>query len=239
MSATAVPLRLPVAVDACLFDLDGVLTDTAALHAEAWKETFDELLQGRSEPFVPFDLRHDYAHTVDGKERSDGVRAFLASRQIVLPDAEVIAIGDRKNARVLQLIHERGVSPFDDAVRFVAAARSAGLATAVVSSSTNCRDVLEAAGIDGLFDVRVDACVAAERGLRGKPAPDMFVAAAELLGVAPAQAAVFEDALVGVAAGHAGGFGLVVGVARSLSPALLRAQGADVVVADLTELLSC
>jgi beta-phosphoglucomutase family hydrolase len=238
--------RLPTAVRACLFDLDGVLTKTAVVHAAAWKEMFDAFLRSRPEPFVPFDAVHDYDSYVDGKTRSDGVRSFLESRGIVLadggpddpPDAETVhGLGNRKNALVLELIRHQGVEPYEDAVQFVHAVRAAGLSTAVVSSSANCREVVHAAGMDGLFDTRVDALVAAELGLAGKPAPDTFIAAARLLGVAPAAAAVFEDALAGVEAGHAGGFALVVGVDRVGQADALRAHGADVVVQALTELL--
>jgi beta-phosphoglucomutase family hydrolase len=239
-------LRLPSTVTACLFDLDGVLTDTAALHAEAWKRTFDAFLGARGQPFEPFDLDHDYATYVDGKQRSDGVRAFLAARGIELPEGAsgdpptaltVHGLGNRKNALVLRLLHVRGVTPFPDAVRFVRAVRATGLATAVVSASANCAAVLEAASLSPFIDTRVDAVVASERALRGKPAPDMYIAAARLLGRAPAEAAVFEDALAGVEAGRAGGFHPVVGVARRLAPDLLREHGADVVVRELTELL--
>lgn len=219
-------------IAADLFDLDGVLTDTASLHALAWKQTFDALVD------EPFDLVHDYARYVDGRERNDGVRTFLASRGVDLPDEEVRAIGDRKNALVLQLIHERGVTPFPDALAFVRSARARGLATAVVSSSTNCRDVLEAAGIASLFDARVDALDARALGLAGKPAPDMFLAAAFRLGVDPGEAVVFEDAIAGVEAGHAGHFACVVGVARTVAPEVLLEHGADVVVFELTELLA-
>ena len=212
-------------IAADLFDLDGVLTDTASLHALAWKQTFDALVD------EPFDLVHDYARYVDGRERNDGVRTFLASRGVDLPDEEVRAIGDRKNALVLQLIHERGVTPFPDALAFVRSARARGLATAVVSSSTNCRDVLEAAGIASLFDARA-------LGLAGKPAPDMFLAAAFRLGVDPGEAVVFEDAIAGVEAGHAGHFACVVGVARTVAPEVLLEHGADVVVFELTALLA-
>ena len=219
-------------IAADLFDLDGVLTDTASLHALAWKQTFDAIVD------EPFDLTHDYARYVDGRERNDGVRTFLASRGIDVPDEDVRAIGDRKNALVLQLIHERGVTPFPDALAFVRSARARGLATAVVSSSTNCRDVLEAAGIASLVDGRVDALDAHALGLAGKPAPDMFLAAAFRLGVDPGEAVVFEDAIAGVEAGHAGHFACVVGVARTVAPDVLLEHGADVVVFELTELLA-
>ncbi|HET6944649.1 MAG TPA: beta-phosphoglucomutase family hydrolase [Gaiellaceae bacterium] len=239
-------LRLPTQVRACLFDLDGVLTKTAVVHAAAWKEMFDAFLRARPEPFVPFDAGHDYDTYVDGKTRSDGVRSFLESRGIVLPegapddptDAETVrGLGNRKNALVLELIRRQGVEPYEDAEQFVRAVRAAGLSTAVVSSSANCREVVHAAGLDGLFDVRVDALVAAEQGLAGKPAPDTYLAAARMLGVGPASSAVFEDALAGVEAGRAGGFALVVGVDRVGQADALRAHGADVVVQALTQLL--
>jgi beta-phosphoglucomutase family hydrolase len=238
---------LPPAVEACLFDLDGVLTKTAIVHAAAWKEMFDAFLGGRPGPFAPFDSAHDYDRYVDGKTRSDGVRSFLESRRIVLPegglddppDAETVhGLGNRKNALVLELIRQQGVEPYADALEFVRSVRGAGIATAVVSSSANCREVVRAAGIDDLFDVRVDALLAAERGLAGKPAPDMFVEAARLLETTPATAAVFEDALAGVEAGRAGGFALVVGVDRVGQAEALRTHGADVVVRELTELLA-
>ncbi len=242
--------RLPPAIRACLFDLDGVLTQTAKVHAAAWKQMFDEYLRDRAartgEPFVPFDAGHDYDEYVDGKPRADGVRSFLAARGIALPegsphdppDAETIAgLGTRKNELVLALIHRDGVEPYEGSVRFAEAARAAGLRRAVVSSSTNCRDVLVAAGIEELLEVRIDGVVAEQQGLRGKPAPDTFLAGARALGVEPEAAAVFEDALAGVEAGRAGGFGLVVGVDRAGQADALRAHGADVVVSDLAELL--
>jgi beta-phosphoglucomutase family hydrolase len=239
-------LRLPTEVRACLFDLDGVLTKTAVVHAAAWKEMFDAFLRARPEPFVPFDAVHDYDTYVDGKTRSDGVRSFLESRGIVLPEgapddptgAETVrGLGNRKNALVLELIRRQGVEPYEDAEQFVRAVRAAGLTTAVVSSSANCREVVHAAGLDDLFDVRVDALVAADQGLAGKPAPDTYLAAARMLGAGPASAAVFEDALAGVEAGRAGGFALVVGVDRVGQADALHAHGADVVVQALTELL--
>ncbi|MBD0328685.1 MAG: beta-phosphoglucomutase family hydrolase [Thermoleophilia bacterium] len=241
---------LPDHITACLFDLDGVLTATARVHAAAWKEMFDAYLRERSqrtdEPFRPFELPGDYAAHVDGKLRQDGVRSFLASRGIVLPDgspddppaAETVhGLGNRKNELVLELIERDGVEVYAGSVRFVEAARDAGLRRAVVSASRNTRAVLAAAGIEELFEARVDGVVAGERGLRGKPAPDTFLAAAEELGVEPARAAVFEDALAGVEAGRAAPFGWVVGVDRAGHGDALRARGADVVVADLSELL--
>jgi beta-phosphoglucomutase family hydrolase len=243
-------LQLPRAVRACLFDLDGVLTDTASVHAEAWKEMFDAFLRNRAERegsrLAPFDPMRDYVEFIDGKERFEGVRSFLASRGIELPegshddptDADSVGgMGNRKNELALAMIHRRGVRAYEGSVRFVHAAREAGLRRAVVSASANCREVLEAAGIADLFEARVDAVVAAGEHLRGKPAPDMFLAAAQLLDVRPGEAAVFEDALAGVAAGRSGRFGFVVGVDRVGQADALREHGADVVVTDLAELL--
>ncbi|HTC71615.1 MAG TPA: beta-phosphoglucomutase family hydrolase [Solirubrobacteraceae bacterium] len=243
-------LGLPDGVTACLFDLDGVLTQTAKVHAAAWKQMFDEYLQARAErtgeQFVAFDPVRDYDEYVDGKPRYEGVRSFLSSRAIELPeggpedasDAETAhALGDRKNRIVLELIRKDGVEPYEGSVRYVHAARDAGLRRAVVSSSTNCRDVLHAAGIADLFEAVVDGVVAAREHLRGKPAPDTFLAGARALGVEPAQAAVFEDALAGVEAGHAGHFGVVVGVDRVGQADALKHHGADVVVRDLAELV--
>ena len=241
---------LPDGIRACLFDLDGVLTDTARIHAAAWKEMFDGYLRDRArrlgESFVPFDIAVDYVRYVDGKPRADGTRAFLESRHIEVPEgtpddppeAETVqGLGRRKNDIVLRMIRDEGVQPYEGSVRYVRAVRAAGLRTAVVSSSTNCHDVLIAAGIDDLFNVRIDGYVAKREHLNGKPAPDTFLAGARALGVAPAEGAVFEDALAGVAAGRAGRFGLVVGVDRVGQADALRANGADVVVSDLAELL--
>jgi len=243
-------LGLPDAIRACLFDLDGVLTQTAKVHAAAWKEMFDQFLRDRAartgEPFVPFDPVHDYDKYVDGLPRYDGVRSFLASRRIALPEGEpndppaaetIAGLGNRKNELVLRMIREQGVQTYEGSVRYVHAVRAAGLRRAVVSSSANARDVLEAAGIADLFDERVDGVVLEREHLRGKPAPDTFVFAARALGVEAGQAAVFEDALAGVAAGRAGGFGFVVGVDRVGQAEALREHGADVVVRDLAELL--
>ncbi|MFJ9930397.1 haloacid dehalogenase superfamily, subfamily IA, variant 3 with third motif having DD or ED/beta-phosphoglucomutase family hydrolase [Streptomyces misionensis] len=242
--------RLPSHVRACLFDLDGVLTQTATVHAAAWKEMFDAYLRERAAregtPFVPFDATRDYDAYVDGRPREDGVRTFLAARGVRLPegtpedppDAETVhGLGTRKNELVLRRIREDGVRPYEGSVRFLHAVREAGLRCAVVSSSANARDVLAAAGIGDLFDERIDGVVAHERELRGKPAPDTYLEAARALAVEPAAAAVFEDALAGVEAGRAGGFGLVVGVDRVGQADELRAHGADVVVRDLAELL--
>ena len=243
-------LGLPDGVDTCLFDLDGVLTKTAKVHAAAWKEMFDVYLRRRAQrqgaEFVPFDPVADYDRYVDGKPRYEGVQSFLESRGIGLPrgepsdppDAETVdGLGNRKNEIVLRLIRERGVEAYEGSVRYLRAARDAGLRRAVVSSSTNCRDVLAAAGIEELFEVRIDGVVAEREHLRGKPAPDTFLAAAQRLDAAPAAAVVFEDALAGVEAGRAGDFGCVVGVDRTGQADALREHGADVVVSDLAELL--
>jgi beta-phosphoglucomutase family hydrolase len=235
-------LGLPDQVRACLFDLDGVLTKTAEVHAAAWKEMFDAYLRERAaktgEKFEPFDDVADYDEYVDGKPRVEGVKSFLASRGIDLPVEQLEELGNRKNEIVLRLIREHGVEPYEGSVRYVQAAKDAGLRRAVVSSSTNCRDVLVAAGIEDLFEVRIDGIVAEREHLRGKPAPDTFLAGARALNVDPVEAAVFEDALAGVAAGRAGGFGCVVGVDRVGQADALRVRGADIVVSDLSELLA-
>jgi beta-phosphoglucomutase family hydrolase len=243
-------LGLPDGVRGCLFDLDGVLTRTAEVHAAAWKEMFDGYLRERTarsgEQFVAFDPVGDYDEYVDGKPRYEGVRSFLDARGIHLPrgepsdaaDAETIdGLGNRKNEIVLRLIRQQGVEAYEGSVRYVRAAREAGLRRAVVSSSTNCRDVLIAAGIEDLFEQRIDGAVAEREHLKGKPAPDTFLAGARALGIEPDQAAVFEDALAGVAAGRAGGFACVVGVDRADQAEGLREHGADVVVSDLADLL--
>lgn len=239
-------MRVPDRIAALLFDLDGVLTKTAKVHAAAWKELFDAFLapRGDTEPFSPA----DYAAYVDGRLRQDGVRTFLASRGITLsegmpddpPDAETVhGLGNRKNIRLRELLERDGVERYEGSVQFLQAASAAGYPTGVVSASRNCRQVLEAADIADLFDVRVDGEVAAERSLRGKPAPDTFLAAADALGVEPSNAAVIEDAVSGVEAGRAGRFGWVVGVNRvgPTQAEALRRHGADVVVDDLAELL--
>jgi beta-phosphoglucomutase family hydrolase len=248
--ADARRLGLPPEIQACLFDLDGVLTDTARVHAAAWKQMFDEFLRTRAErtgeSFVPFDLVKDYDEYVDGKPRYDGVRSFLVARGIELPEGEssdppsaesVHGLGNRKNELVLGLIERGGVEAYPGSVRYVQAVREAGLRRAVVSSSANTRQVLKAAGIAELFEEVVDGVVADREHLKGKPAPDTFLAAARKLGLEPAAAAVFEDALAGVAAGRAGRFGFVVGVDRAGQAKALREHGADVVVSDLAELL--
>jgi beta-phosphoglucomutase family hydrolase len=232
---------VPAGITTCLFDLDGVLTRTAKIHAQAWKSMFDDFLRDwaerSGEPFQEFDRPTDYDEYVDGKPRLDGVRSFLAAREIELPPDEVTALGLRKNDLVMELIRTQGVEVFESSVRFVEAARDLGLRRAVVSSSTNCREVLESAGIHELFEARVDGLVAEREGLSGKPAPDTFLAGARAVGVEPGAAAVFEDALAGVEAGRAGNFGWVVGVDRSGQADALRERGADVVVQDLGELL--
>ncbi len=241
---------MPTGVTACLFDLDGVLTQTAKVHSAAWKQMFDDYLRKRAqrtdEAFVPFDPINEYDQYVDGKPRDDGVRAFLASRGVELPEgdpddtpgAETIhGLGNRKNEIVLRLIHEQGVQPYEGSVRYVKAVQAAGLRRAVVSSSTNCRDVLAAAGIQDLFEEIIDGVVAKREHLHGKPAPDTFLAGARTLGVKPAEAVVFEDALAGVEAGRAGRFGFVVGVDRVGQAEALKAHGADLVVDDLAKLL--
>lgn len=229
---------LPDGITACLFDLDGVLTETAKVHAKAWKQTFDDELRRREGAgFTPFE-RQDYERYVDGKPRYDGVRSFMQSRGYQLSGEEVHRIGDTKNELVLRLIHADGVEAYPGSVRFVRAAIDAGLRRAVVSSSANCRDVLRGAGIEDLFEVRVDGVTIERERLAGKPAPDSYLAAARQLGVEPRQAAVFEDALAGVEAGRAGNFGYVVGVNRADQAEALRRHGADVVVDDLGELLA-
>jgi beta-phosphoglucomutase family hydrolase len=243
-------LGLPDEVRGCLFDLDGVLTQTAKVHDAAWKEMFDDFLRERArqtgQPFVPFDPVADYDEYVDGKPRADGTRSFLESRGIHLPEGSdddppsaqtVHGLGNRKNEIVLKKIREDGVEAYPGSVTYLRAVKAAGLPRAVVSSSANCHDVLVAAGIDDMFDARIDGVVAEQEHLRGKPAPDTYLAGAKALGLRPAAAAVFEDALAGVAAGRAGGFGFVVGVDRVGQAEALKEHGADVVVKDLAELL--
>jgi beta-phosphoglucomutase family hydrolase len=238
-------LGLPDGVTVCLFDLDGVLTDTASVHRAAWKQTFDPLLAARGQP--PF-TDEDYVRYVDGKPRSDGVRDFLASREIVLPegsaddgpDAETVyGVGNRKNALLVHRIHTDGVTVYEGSRRYLEAARDAGLRRAVVSSSANTADVLAVTGLDALVEGRVDGNTLIQQNLRGKPAPDSFLAGAKLFNAAPSAAAVYEDATAGVQAGRAGGFGIVIGVNRldDTHAQALREHGADTVVADLAELL--
>ncbi len=235
---------------AVLFDLDGVLTDTAKLHAAAWKRMFDTFLRRRAEAsgesLELFDIYDDYRRYVDGKPRYDGVRSFLASRGIELPEGEpsdppifetVVGLGNRKNELVVELIEIEGVEAFPGSVRLVEELRRRGIRTAVVSSSANAEAVLRSAGIAHLFDARVDGTIAQELGLPGKPAPDTFLEAARRLDVVAERAVVVEDALAGVEAGNAGGFGLVIGVDRLDQAEALRDHGADLVVTDLAELL--
>lgn len=249
-SSTLTALGLPDHIEACLFDLDGVLTQTAKVHCAAWAQTFNRYLSQRAartgEPYVPF-AGSDYARYVDGRQRYDGVRAFLASRGIALPEGSpddppsretVCGLGNAKNDLVLHLMAKDGVQPYPGSVRYLHACRQAGLRRAVVSASRNAKDVLRAARVAGLLEVVVDGTVAAERGLPGKPSPDTFLAAAECLGVPAERAAVFEDALAGVAAGRSGGFGYVVGVDRLGQSDRLLAAGASIVVNDLEQLLT-
>jgi beta-phosphoglucomutase family hydrolase len=246
----AATLGLPEGVRACLFDLDGVLTDTASVHRRAWKEMFDAYLSARAQRagdrFVPFDVDEDYESYVDGKKREDGVRSFLESRGITLPeggpdddaDAETVnGLGNRKNELFQQRLHSDGVDVFDGSRRYLEAVSAAGLRVAVVSSSANTREVLDITGLARFVEVRVDGVTMREEGIAGKPAPDSFLHAAQLLETPPDHAAVFEDALAGVAAGHAGHFGVVIGVDRVGHAEDLRHNGADVVVTDLAELL--
>jgi beta-phosphoglucomutase family hydrolase len=243
-------LGLPEGVRACLFDLDGVLTDTASVHRRAWKEMFDDYLRARAQStgdqFVPFDIGADYESYVDGKKREDGVRAFLESRGITIPEggpdddpaAETVhGLGKRKNELFQQTLHSDGVEVFDGSRRYLEAVCAAGLRVAVVSSSANTREVLDITGLAEFVEVRVDGVTMRDEGIAGKPAPDSFLRAAELLDTSVDRAAVFEDALAGVAAGHAGHFGVVIGVDRVGHGEALRANGADVVVTDLAKLL--
>ncbi|MFE0802140.1 beta-phosphoglucomutase family hydrolase [Streptomyces sp. NPDC058812] len=238
-------LGLPEDIRACLFDLDGVVTRTAVVHAAAWKETFDAFLRERDgADFRPF-TDSDYDEYVDGRPRADGVRSFLASRGVELPDGDpddppdaqtVNGVGNRKNELLLEKIRTDGVKPYEGTLRYIDAVRAAGLATAIVSSSANTQDVLHSIDAERLFDVRIDGVVARERKLPGKPRPDTFLAAARDLGVDPSRAAVFEDALAGMDAGRSGHFGYVVGVDRVGQTDALYAHGADRVVKDLAEL---
>jgi beta-phosphoglucomutase family hydrolase len=231
-------LGLPDGIQAGLFDLDGVLSQTAKVHAAAWKQMFDAYLKERDgEGYKPFDAHHDYDEYVDGKPRPDGVRDFLKARGIDADEALVKQLGDRKNDLVLDIIKRDGVQAYDGSVKYVHAAQDAGLKLAVVSSSANAKDVLKAIGILDLFTEVVDGHAVAEGGLKGKPAPDTFLEGAKRLHVDPAHAAVFEDALAGVAAGRAGHFGAVIGVDRVGQADALAAHGATRVVQDLGELL--
>jgi beta-phosphoglucomutase family hydrolase len=242
-------LGLPDAVHACLFDLDGVLTDTASVHTKAWKRMFDAFLEQHAEqsgqPFVPFDPVNDYLKYVDGKKREDGVRSFLESRGIELPDGDpddsgdkdtIYGLGTRKNDAFQETLEKDGVEVFEGSRRYLEKVTAAGLATAVVSSSANTRQVLEITGLEKFIQQRVDGVTLREKNITGKPAPDSYLYAAELLNVEPSAAAVFEDALSGVESGRAGNF-YVVGVDRVGQADALRSHGADIVVTDLGELL--
>ena len=224
-------LGLPAHIQACLFDLDGVITQTAKVHAQAWKQTFDEFR-------IPFDIVPDYTAYVDGKPRADGVRSVLTARGIEATPELVDGIASKKDQLFVDLIHRHGVQTYDGSVRYVRAARASGLKIAVVSSSKHTTEVLRAAALDGDFDVQVDGNVAEQEHLRGKPAPDTYLAAARTLQTLPANAAVYEDALAGVEAGRAGRFGLVVGIDRADQADALRAHGADIVVQDLAQLMN-
>ena len=236
--------------DAVLLDLDGVITDTASVHAACWKQMFDEYLQRRAtqrnEAFRPFDIAMDYRHYVDGKPRFDGVRDFLASRDIQLPEgspddpsvAETVGgLGNRKNDLVNRIIEEKGVEPYEGSVKLIHELRRGGFKIAVVTSSQNCAAVLKSAKLEDFFDVQVDGNTIHAQHLSGKPAPDTFLTAAKLLNVEPARAIVIEDAISGVEAGRAGNFGLVIGVARKGNVEELQQHGAHLVVHDLSELV--
>lgn len=237
----AATLGLPDGIRACLFDLDGVLTDTASVHRKAWKQMFDAYLSARAErggePFVPFDVEADYQSYVDGKKREDGVRSFLQSRGITLPDDEIEELGNRKNQLFQQTLRTDGVEVFEGSRRYLETVVAAGLSVAVVSSSANTREVLDITGLARFVQVRVDGVTMREQNIAGKPAPDSFLRAAQLLDTPVEAAAVFEDAIAGVAAGRAGEFGIVVGVDRVDHADELRRNGADIVVRDLSELL--
>ncbi len=240
-------LGLPEGITTCLFDLDGVLTQTAKVHCAAWKEMFDDFLRRRDgADFVPFDADSDYGTYVDGKPRQDGIRDFLASRGIHLPEgspddpqsAETVnGLGNRKNAEVLRRIATDGVEVYEGSVRYLQAAQAAGLRRVVVSSSANTEQVLRVTGLDVYVEGRIDGVTLREQHIAGKPAPDSYIAGAALVGATVAQAVVFEDALAGVESGRAGNFGYVVGVDRVGQAAALKAHGADIVVQDLAELL--
>jgi beta-phosphoglucomutase family hydrolase len=248
--AAASRLGLPTHVTACLFDLDGVLTDTASVHATAWKQMFDAYLREHAErsgePFRPFDIETDYPAYVDGKRRQDGTRSFLASRGIELPEGTpddsadqdtINGLGTRKNQLVQQEIATNGVTVYEGSVTYLQAVAAAGLRVAVVSSSANTEQVLRVTGLEQYVETRIDAQAAISNHLAGKPAPDTFLAGARALDATPGECVVFEDAIAGVQAGHAGQFALVVGVDRVGQSAALAEHGADVVVTDLDQLL--
>jgi len=234
--------------DAAIFDMDGVVTQTATVHAAAWKRLFDEYLEERTERgeggFEPFDIEADYRRYVDGRPRYDGVEAFLTSRGISLPcgssedppDRETVCgLGNRKDAYFLTQAETEGVHAYEGTVHLIWQLRDNGIKTGVFSASRHAEDVLEAAGVTGLFDERIDGVRAEDLGLPGKPLPNVLLELTRCLGSSPASTVVFEDAIAGVQAGHAGGFALVIGVNRGGSPGALTQQGADVEVADLNE----
>lgn len=240
----------PERFDVVLFDLDGVLTDTAKVHAACWKKMFDEFLrkraESRGEEYRPFSITEDYYLYVDGRLRSDGVRDFLRSRNINLPEGDpdappesetVSGLGNRKNDMVNALMESEGIDVYPDSMAWVRLLREQGYKTAVVSASSNCKTILKSAKILDLFDTIVDGTVAADLGLAGKPSPDTYLKAAEQLGAEPKRAVVVEDAIAGVKAGRSGGFGLVIGVARKGNYQELKENGADLVVTDLSELI--
>lgn len=235
-------------IDGVVFDMDGVVTQTATVHARAWKRLFDDYLRERcrrtGERFVPFDGDADYRLYVDGKARYDGVHSFLRSRGMDLPKGEPgdspqseteCGLGNRKNAFFLKEVEEHGVQPYETTVALIRRLKESGFATAVISASENTTQVLEAAGVRSLFEAQIDGLVARELGLPGKPDPAVFLEAARRIGVTPARAAVVEDALAGVEAGRRGGFALVIGVDRTGHADALKDRGADVVVEDLAE----
>ncbi len=240
----------PERFDAVLFDLDGVLTDTAKVHAACWKKMFDEFLrkqaESRGEECRPFSITEDYYLYVDGRLRSDGVRDFLRSRNINLPEGDpdappdsetVCGLGNRKNDMVNEVLESEGLGVYQGSVAWLRHLRDQGIKTAVVSASSNCKTVLNSAKILDLFDTIVDGTVAADLGLAGKPSPDTYLNAAEQLGAEPKRTVVVEDAISGVQAGRSGGFGLVIGVARKGNIKELKENGADLVVTDLSELI--
>ena len=234
--------------DAVLFDLDGVITTTEKIHSACWKKTFDEFLRvwagKKGEDFAPFNETDDYLEHVDGKPRYEGVRSFLVSRAIELPEGDtnsppgeqsVFGLGNRKNQLFTETLEKESPGIYEASLALARHLKEAGFRLAIVSSSRNCRAVMAAAGIEELFEVTVDGVTAAEKGLRGKPQPDTFIEAASVLGTKPARSIVIEDAAAGVAAGASGGFGLVIGVARKQNEEELFSNGADMVVRDLGE----
>lgn len=229
-------LGLPPQIAACLFDLDGVITQTAKVHDQAWKEMFDAFLRSQGQP--PFDPVSDYERYIDGKPREDGVRDFLASRHITVPEDTIHSLAAEKDRLFLAMIHKQGVQTYDGSIRYLHAARAAGLKLAVVSSSKNTTEVLHAAKLNGMFDAQVDGVLAEQEHLQGKPNPDTYLKAAQMLNTTAPHSAIYEDALAGVEAGRAGGFGLVVGIDRLGEQDALYQHGADIVVNDLGDLLA-